>query len=313
MSVFCEAKIVTESANLDVAVLIPCLNEGRTIGEVVKQFKSVLPSSTVYVYDNGSTDDTVPRSLQAGALVFHENTRGKGNVVRRMFADVKADFYLMLDGDGTYDPSDAPLLLNELVEGHLDMVVGSRSKQKNARRGHNIGNRMFTFLYGWLFGRGFSDIFSGYRAFSDRFVHSFPAVSSGFEIETEMSVHASQLGLPVAEVDISYEERIEGSDSKLRTYVDGWRILWAMLVLLKNNRPLALFGSLSVLSFLLAALFGIPIIVDFSQTGLVEKLPTAVLASGLAVAGLVQLALGLILESLSRARIEIKRLSYLNS
>ena len=230
-----------------------------------------------------------------------------------MFADVEADIYAMVDGDGTYDPADAPRLVKQLLTENLDMVVGSRLNSGDLHRtGHSLGNKAFNRLYRWLFGAGFTDIFSGYRIFSHRFVKSFPAVSTGFEIETEMSVHASQLKLPVGEVDVGYSARQEGSQSKLRTVADGWRILRSMVALLKDNRPLALFGGLAVVSFAAAIALGVPVVVDFSQTGLVERLPTAVLATGLVLVGLLETTLGLILESLARSRIEVKRLAYLN-
>ena len=230
-----------------------------------------------------------------------------------MFADVDADVYVMADGDGTYDPAEAPVLVKRLVSDELDMVVGSRAAGSGmaSRAGHTVGNQAFNRVYRWLFGAGFSDILSGYRVLSRRFAASFPAVSSGFEIETEMSVHASQLRLPVGEVEVAYRSRPGGSESKLRAVADGWRILRAMLVLLKDNRPLALFGSLGVASMGAALFLGVPVVVDYSQTGLVERLPTAVLATGLIVVGLVQLAVGLILDSVARGRVEAKRLAYL--
>ena len=302
------------SSKKDIAILIPCLNEESTIADVVTGFKESFSDSNIYVYDNGSTDQTVDYASRAGAITKVENTPGKGCVVRRMFADIEAEIYVIVDGDGTYDPSDAPKLVKLLDDFELDMVVGSRKNSgEYYRTGHALGNKVFNKLYSWLFGEGFSDIFSGYRVFSRRFVKSFPAISSGFEIETEISVHASQLRLPVAESDIDYKDRPEGSKSKLRTFSDGWKILKTMVTLLKDNRPLAFFGTLSALSFVAAIVIGVPIVVDFSQTGLVEKLPSAILATGLVLVSLVALALGLILDSLTRGRIEIKRLSYLNS
>lgn len=295
-----------------IAVLVPCLNEERTVGDVVAGFRASLPEAIIYVYDNGSTDGTIVRAQEAGAVVRVESVPGKGSVVRRMFADVDADVYVMADGDGTYDPSEAPLLVKRLAGYDLDMVVGARTGSFG-RTGHAAGNRSFNALYRWLFGDRFTDIFSGYRTLSRRFVKSFPAVSTGFEIETEISVHASQLRLPTAEVDVAYQARTEGSESKLRTFVDGRRILMAMLVLLKDNRPLSLFGVLASISFAAALGFGVPVIVDFARTGLVERLPTALLATGLVVVGLVQLTVGLILDSVARGRIEVKRLAYLQS
>ena len=307
-----DESLVVDKNCSNTAVLIPCLNEENTISEVVDGFRRSLPGATVYVYDNMSNDGTVEKALQAGAVVRKEDFPGKGQVVRRMFADVDADIYVLIDGDGTYDTDDAPLMIKKLTENNLDMVVGSRD-HLDGRLGHGIGNRLFNHLYRWLFGNGFTDIFSGYRVFTRRFVASFPAVSTGFEIETEISVHASQLQLPVSEMKVSYSSRPDGSFSKLRTFVDGWRILKAMGSLLKNNRPLTLFGSLSLILTATGLAFGIPIIVDFAQTGIVEKLPTAVLVAVLTLGGLLMLALGFILDMSARSRLEIKRLFYLQS
>ena len=295
-----------------VAVLIPCLDEENTVGAVVSGFRTALPEAAVHVYDNGSTDMTVQRAVEAGAGVRREPMPGKGNVVRRMFADVEAEVYVMADGDGTYDPAEAALLVKRLVEDDLDMVVGIRVGP-TGRLGHRVGNRLFNRLYQWLFGTGFTDIFSGYRVLSRRFVRSFPAGSTGFEIETEMAVHASQLRLPVAEVEVSYRERPEGSESKLRTLPDGWRILRAMGALLRDNRPLALFGWLAAGSTVAALALGVPVVVEFVRTGLVERLPTAVLATGLTVAALVLTTIGFVLDAVARARVEVKRLAYLQN
>ncbi len=297
-----------------VAVLIPCRNEEATISAVVSEFSENLPDATIYVYDNDSSDRTVELSRESGAKVGFESLPGKGNVVRRMFADIEADIYLIVDGDDTYDSAQAPVMIKQLIEEDLDMVVGVRtfSTESQARRGHNFGNRLFNRLYKSLFGSEFSDILSGYRVFSRRFVKSFPGVTSGFEVETEISVHASQLGLPIAEVPVTYRSRPEGSHSKLRTINDGCRILKAMLVLLKENRPLLMFGCLSAVSYIAAVSLGLPVVVDFAQTGLVPKLPTAVLATGLALLGLLFTATGLILHSIAKGRIEMKRLAYLS-
>ena len=231
----------------EIAVLIPCLDEEKTIAAVIAEFQITLPDAEVYVYDNMSTDSTPEMAHKAGAILKYERMSGKGHVVRRMFSDIEADIYLLIDGDGTYAPSEAPLLIKRLLEDDLDMVVGTRVTQAG-RLGHGVGNRMFNRLYRWLFGSGFTDIFSGYRVLSHRFVKSFPALSKGFEIETEICVHASQLRLPVSEIEISYSERPQGSESKLRTFRDGWNILVSMSALLKENRPMALFGFLSSLS-----------------------------------------------------------------
>ena len=259
-------------------------------------------------------DATAARATEAGAVVRTEEVPGKGGVVRRMFAEVDADVYVMADGDGTYDPVQAAVLVKRLVSDGLDMVVGTRAGVRTdaGRAGHALGNRMFNRLYRALFGSGFTDILSGYRAFSRRLVKSFPAVSSGFEIETEMSVHASQLRLPVAEVEVSYGSRPDGSASKLRTVADGTNILRAMLVLLKENRPLAFFGAIAGAFFAVALVLGVPLAVTFAQTGLVPRLPTAVLATGLVLMGLLSAAAGLILDSIAKGRLEAKRLAYLN-
>ena len=294
-------------------MLVPCRDEEATVADVVAGFTASLPGCVVYVYDNGSGDATAVRAAEAGAVVRAEAVPGKGGVVRRMFAEVDADVYVMADGDGTYDPAQAAVLVKRLVSDGLDMVVGTRAGVRTdaGRAGHAMGNRMFNRLYRALFGTGFTDILSGYRAFSRRFVKSFPAVSSGFEIETEMSVHASQLRLPVGEVEVSYGRRSDGSASKLRTVADGTNILRAMLVLLKENRPLAFFGAVAGAFFAVALVLGVPLAVTFAQTGLVPRLPTAVLATGLVLMGLLSGAAGLILDSIAKGRLEAKRLAYL--
>jgi Glycosyltransferases involved in cell wall biogen esis len=296
-------------------VLVPCRNEEATVGDVVAGFSASLPGCVVYVYDNGSLDATATRAAEAGAVVRFEGSPGKGGVVRRMFAEVDADIYVMADGDGTYDPAQAALLVKRLESDGLDMVVGTRAGVRTdaGRAGHALGNRMFNRLYRALFGSGFTDILSGYRAFSRRLVKSFPAVSSGFEIETEMSVHASQLRLPVAEVEVSYGTRPDGSVSKLRTVADGTNILRAVLVLLKENRPLVFFGAIAGMLFTAALILGVPLAVTFAQTGLVPRLPTAVLATGLVLMGLLSGASGLILDSIAKGRLEVKRLAYLQN
>lgn len=299
--------------DVKVAVLIPCRDEETTVGGVVAGFRAAFPEATVYVYDNGSVDQTVARALEAGAVVGFEPALGKGHAVRRMFADVEADVYVMADGDGTYDPAEAPLLVKHLRDGGLDMVAGVRTATNGnvGRRGHAFGNKMFNGLYRALFGAGFSDLLTGYRVFSRRLVKSFPAGSSGFEVETELAVHASQLRLPVAEVSVSYGPRPSGSTSKLRTVADGFGILRAMLVLLKENRPLLMFGSLAGACSAAAVVLAVPLAVTYSQTGLVPRLPTAILATGLTLLGLLLLAAGLILDSVAKARVEAKRLAYL--
>jgi len=294
-------------------VLLPCRNEEPTVGEVIDGFREFLPDATIYVYDNASTDRTALKAGEAGAQVIFEPIPGKGRVIRRMFADIDADFYVIADGDATYDPSEAPLMLKTLREGGYDMVSGSRMgiAENRVRKGHALGNKIFNFLYKTLFGSGFTDIFTGYRVCTRRFVKSFPAVSSGFEVETELSVHASQLRLPVAEIPVTYGARPEGSTSKLRTFSDGLKIFKSMLVLLKENRPFFLFGSLATVFFLTAVGISIPILVTYAETGLVPRLPTAILAMGLILLCLLSVLSGLILDAIAKARVEAKRLIYL--
>ena len=299
---------------LALAVLLPCFNEERTIGEVVRRFREALPAAAIYVYDNNSSDLTALKARAAGATVVREPRQGKGNVVRRMFADIEADIYLMADGDGTYAPEDAPQLINTLLTERADMVVGTRRGVTDdaGRTGHAFGNRLFNSLYKRLFGRDFTDIFSGYRAFTRRFVKSFPAVSGGFEIETEMSVHASQLKLPVSEIALDYGRRVEGSSSKLSTFRDGGRILWMFAMLLKETRPMRFFGAFSVL-FLGASLFLMtPVLIEYGETGLVPRLPTWVLSVALMLLSILMAVTGLILDSVSRGRAEQKRVFYLS-
>ncbi len=297
----------------NIAVLIPCRNEETTISDVVQKFRNAFPESTIYVYDNASNDQTTANAIDAGAKVVHEPLVGKGHVVRRMFAEVEADVYVIADGDGTYDPSESPLMVKTLLDESLDMVAGSRINEgeTTSRFGHTLGNRMFNNLYRFLFGAGFSDIFTGYRVLSRRLVKSFPAVSSGFEIETELAVHASQLRLPVMELPVTYKERPLGSKSKLRTFPDGLRILRSMFALLKDNRPFFFFGSLALVSLVTAVSFSIPLIFTYVDTGLVPRLPTAILSASLILFSLLLAALGLILDSVSKSRIEVKRIAYL--
>ena len=296
------------------AVLIPCRNEETTISEVISGFNSAIPDAKIYVYDNASTDRTAQVAVEAGAQVTYETIPGKGHVVRRMFADIDADIYVISDGDSTYHPSEAPLLIKTLLEGGFDMVAGARNDvtKNTSRTGHALGNRAFNYLYKILFGSEFSDIFTGYRVLSKRLVKSFPAISSGFEVEVELAVHTSQLRLPVTEIPVSYEERPEGSQSKLRTIPDGLKILKSMLILLKENRPLILFGSLAFASFLTSVGLAIPLLTTFADTGLVPRIPTAILSASLILLSLLLTVTGLILDSLSKARIETKRLAYLN-
>ncbi|MEL6857352.1 MAG: glycosyltransferase family 2 protein [Pseudomonadota bacterium] len=306
--------LAAEKARPRVAVIIPCYNEAVTIGKVVTDFKSALPDADIYVFDNNSKDGTAQIAHDAGAIVRFEHQQGKGHVVRRMFADVEADIYLMVDGDDTYDSTIAPTLVELLKRNHVDMVVGTRADvTKDAgREGHALGNKLFNKIYGRLFGKQFSDIFSGYRVFSRRFVKSFPAVSSGFEIETEMSVHCSQLGIPTLERPTVYGIRPEDSESKLHTFRDGFRILGMFAMLAKETRPAAFFGVIGLCLLLAAAAFSAPLFMTYVETGLVPRVPTAILATGLVITASISAVCGLILDSLARARIEAKRAVFLS-
>ena len=297
-----------------IAVIIPCFNEGHSIAEVVCGFKSALPSANIYVFDNNSTDETVAVAGAAGALIRRETLQGKGHVVRRMFADVDADAYVMVDGDSTYDPSYATQMVSRLFEERLDMVVGTRVASHVAayRPGHRFGNHLLTFAVANLFGERFSDMLSGYRVFSRRFVKSFPAMSSGFEIETELTIHALELQLPVAEVATPYRIRVSGSTSKLRTYVDGLKIIRLILVLYKNERPLKFFSAIAAVFVAVALALGIPLVITFIKTGLVPRQPTAILATGLVLLSALSLVSGLILDTVTRGRREMRRLAYLS-
>ncbi|MBR9833703.1 MAG: glycosyltransferase [Alphaproteobacteria bacterium] len=296
-----------------IAVTIPCYNEAVTIAKVVADFRTALPSAEIYVYDNNSTDNTAQIAANAGAIVRTEMRQGKGHVVRRIFADIEADIYIMADGDDTYDASLAPTLVELLQKNHVDMVVGVRDgvTRDAGREGHAFGNRLFNRLYAMMFGTQFTDIFSGYRVFTRRFVKSFPAVSAGFEIETEMSVHCSQLGIATLERPTPYGVRPEDSHSKLRTFRDGFRILGMFAVLAKETRPAAFFGVIGLILSVLAGLLFAPVAYTYLTTGLVPRLPTAILSMGLVVTGSIAAVCGLILDSLARARIEAKRSVFL--
>jgi len=297
-----------------IAVLLPCYNEEAAIGATVAGFRKALPGATIYVYDNNSRDRTRQVAAEAGAIVRTERQQGKGHVVRRMFADVDADVYVMSDGDLTYDPTAAPAMVDLLLAEQLDMVVGTRRhEEKDAYRGgHVIGNRLFTGLLSRMFGRTFSDIFSGYRVFSRRFVKSFPVLSSGFEIETEMSVHALELRMPVGEIETMYGARPEGSESKLSTWSDGLRILRTIGTLYRVERPAIFYGAIGVLLLVLAILLSIPLIVTYVHTGLVPRLPTAILVTGMTIVAVLCFFAGLILDTVTRGRREVRRLSYLS-
>jgi glycosyltransferase involved in cell wall biosynthesis len=300
-------------SELEIAVLVPCFNEEAAIGKVVADFRAALPTATIYVYDNSSTDGTATVARAAGAEVRGEYRRGKGNVVRRMFQDVEADVYVMVDGDDTYDAGVAPALVARLVDENLDMVVGRRVETHAAayRAGHRLGNAALTGLVRWLFAAKIVDMLSGYRVFSRRFVKSFPSFSREFEIETELTVHAMQMKMPVAEVDTDYKERPAGSTSKLRTFRDGWRILLTITNLMRNERPLLFFTLVGALVTAIAIALGIPIFLEWLDTGLVPRLPTAILATGLVVIGVLCVATGLILDLVAHVRRETKRLAYL--
>ena len=299
---------------LRIAVLLPCYNEEAAIAATVAGFRKALPGATIYVYDNNSRDGTAKVAAGAGAVVRSERQQGKGHVVRRMFADVDADVYVMADGDLTYDPQAAPAMVKQLLDEQLDMVVGTRRhEEKEAyRRGHTLGNRAFTGLLAGLFGRSFSDIFSGYRVFSRRFVKSFPVLSSGFEIETEISVHALELRMPVGEVETAYAARPEGSQSKLSTYSDGWRILKTIVTLYRIERPVLFYGTIGALLVALAILLAIPLVTTYLATGLVPRFPTAILATGLIIVAVLCFFSGLILDTVTRGRREVRRLAYLS-
>jgi len=297
----------------EVAVLVPCYNEERAIAQVVADFRAALPCATVYVYDNNSTDGTVEAAQRAGAVVRRETHQGKGHVVRRMFNDIEADIYLLVDGDATYDAPSAPRLVAKLRDDRLDMVVGSRIDRETAayRPGHRTGNLMLTGFITHIFGRAFTDILSGYRVFSRRFVKSFPILSGGFEIETELTVHALELELPVGELPTPYYSRPAGSASKLSTWHDGFRILWTVLKLYRAERPLALFGSLGLALAIMAIGLVIPVFITYLEEGLVPRLPTAVLSTGLMVVAVLSIACGLILDTVTRGRREAKLIAYL--
>jgi glycosyltransferase involved in cell wall biosynthesis len=296
------------------AVLLPCYNEEAAIAQTVIRFKAALPEADIYVSDNNSTDRTREIAAAAGAIVRSERMQGKGHVVRRMFADVEADIYVMADGDATYDAAAAPELVRKLIDEQLDMVVGARQSEVEEayRRGHRLGNRLFTGLLASLFGRTFSDIFSGYRVFSRRFAKSFPALSRGFETETEISVHALELAMPVGEVVTAYGARPEGSHSKLSTWGDGWRIMKTILHLFRIERPVIFYGSFSLFLAALAIVLSIPLAVTYFKTGLVPRFPTAILATGLMILAALSFFAGLILDTVVRGRREVRRLHYLS-
>lgn len=299
--------------NYKIAVLVPCYNEGVAVAEVVKGFRAALPHATVFVFDNNSTDNTAQAARDAGAEVFQEKRQGKGFVVRRMFADIEADIYVLVDGDATYDAPSAPAMIAKLLAERLDMVVANRVDQEEAayRAGHRTGNMLLTGFVAWVFGPAFNDMLSGYRVFSRRFVKSFPVLSGGFEIETELTIHALELALPAAEVDTPYYARPTGSASKLNTWRDGFRILRTILALYRAERPLSFFSIGGAVLALASIVLAIPVFITFLETGLVPRLPTAVLAMGLMMLASLSVSVGLVLDTVTRGRRETKVLAYL--
>ena len=302
------------AADLRIAVLVPCYNEEAAVATVVADFRKALPAATIYVYDNNSKDRTIAVARAAGAEVRSETHQGKGHVVRRMFADIDADVYVLVDGDATYDAPSAPAMIEKLLSEHLDMVVGLRVDQSVAayRPGHRTGNWMLTAFLASVFGEAFKDTLSGYRVFSRRFVKSFPVLSDGFEIETELSVHALELALPVAEIATPYYARPEGSFSKLNTWRDGFRILGTILRLYRTEKPLRCFTAIGVFLMLVSIGLAIPIVITYLEEGVVPRLPTAVLSTGLTIVAVLSISSGLVLDTVTRGRREMKLLAYLS-
>ncbi|MFL5237634.1 MAG: glycosyltransferase family 2 protein [Rhizomicrobium sp.] len=296
-----------------IAVLIPCYNEEATIERVVADFRAALPTAAIYVYDNNSKDRTIEVAQQAGAIVRNETRQGKGNVVRRMFADIEADIYILADGDDTYDAAAAPQLAQVLVAEGYDVVSGKRiaTGQAAYRAGHVLGNRMLTGLTAMMFRVKIADLLTGYRVMSRRFVKSFPFTAEGFGIETELTVHAVRLLMPVVELDTRYKERPEGSVSKLNTWRDGFRILFTIALLVREERPLVFFSGIFLLFAILSLLIGAPVVYEYAKTGLVPRLPSAVLSTALMVLAFLSLASGLILDTVTRGRWDAKRMAYL--
>ena len=301
------------SPSMRIAVLVPCFNEEAAVASVIADFRKALPTAQIHIYDNNSKDRTVAVARAAGAQVRSERRQGKGHVVRRMFADVDADVYVLVDGDATYDAPSAPGMIERLVNDHLDMVVGSRVYQEQAeyRRGHRTGNWLLTSFLSSVFGQAFTDILSGYRVFSRRFVKSFPVLSDGFEIETELTVHALELAMPVAEVETPYYARPEGSVSKLNTWRDGFRILGTILKLYRSEKPLRFFAIIGFFLALVSVGLAIPLAITYLEEGLVPRLPTAILSTGLMIVAVLSVSSGLVLDTVTRGRREMKLLAYL--
>ncbi|HEX3858768.1 MAG TPA: glycosyltransferase [Pseudolabrys sp.] len=297
-----------------IAVLVPCYNEEIAVAKVVQAFRAALPDAAIFVFDNNSTDGTAAAARAAGAEVFLEKHQGKGNVVRRMFTDVEADIYVLVDGDATYDAPSARAMIDRLLRDRLDMVVGNRVDREEAayRAGHRAGNWLLTSFVAEVFGPTFNDMLSGYRVFSRRFVKSFPALSGGFEIETELTIHAIELGLAVAEIDTPYYARPKGSASKLNTWSDGFRILSTIIKLYRAERPLPFFTAIGITLAVVSIGFAIPVVATYLETGLVPRLPTAVLSMGLMLLGCLSVGIGLVLDTVTRGRREMKLLAYLS-
>lgn len=297
-----------------IAILIPCFNEETAIEKVVCDFRLALPEAKIFVYDNNSTDRTAEKAAAAGSEVRRHRIQGKGHVVRRMFADVEAEIYVLVDGDDTYDATAAPKLIQLLVEGQLDFVNAARVAldDRAYRRGHRFGNAALTGLVRLIFGREFNDLLSGYKVLSRRFVKTFPATSTGFEIETELAVHSLELDLPSAEWPVEYRERPPGSFSKLSTVSDGLKILILILRLVKDERPFFFFGWIGLLTAAIGIFLGVPVIAEYLNTGLVPRFPTAILAVGLVILGSISVVTGTILDVVTKTRREMKRLAYLS-
>jgi glycosyltransferase involved in cell wall biosynthesis len=308
-----ESEVQPDSRALRIAVLVPCMNEEAAIARVVKKFRAALADADIYVYDNNSTDGTVEAARVAGAIVRAEPLQGKGHVVRRMFSDIEADIYVLVDGDDTYDAASSPAMIAKLLDEQLDMVNGSREKQNLAadRPGHRFGNALLTGMVAAIFGNRFNDLLSGYRIFSRRYVKSFPALSTGFEIETELTVHALELRMPVAEVATRYKDRPGGSASKLKTYRDGLRILKTIVLLMRGERPLLFFSTAFAVLALLSVVLAYPVFATYRATGLVPRFPTAILSTGIMLLAFLCLFAGLILDTVTQGRRELKRLRYL--
>lgn len=299
--------------NLKIAVLLPCFNEEGAIGRTVNGFKAQLPTAKIYVYDNNSTDNTVEEARQKGAIVRKETRQGKGEVVRRMFSDIDADLYVMADGDATYDHTVVSTLIETLLNNQLDMVIGTRSQRQEAYpKGHILGNKAFSILINKVFKSSLTDVFSGYRVMSKRFVKTVPIISDGFQIETELTVHALHHKIPISEVPTKYNSRPEGTKSKLRTYSDGLKILSFIIYLIRDIKPLFFFSILSTFLITVSITLGIPVVIDFINTGLVERVPTAILASSIGVISVISLFTGLMLDNVTKGRMNLTYLHYNN-